>query len=109
MHWLEDLLSRERGKWDHIIVFTHSQFFSHGPGTLVQFGNTAEIYKLMHIFRENGVDAVFMGHDHHWSERNIDGVDYITLDAIVNTESSSYVRLDVNGSTMTIHKIVFNQ
>jgi UDP-2,3-diacylglucosamine pyrophosphatase LpxH len=63
----------------------------------------------MHLFEENGVDAVFMGHDHNWSERSIDGVDYITLDSIVNTESSSYVRLDVDGSTLKIHKIVFNQ
>lgn len=107
MLWLEELLSAQKGKWDHLVVFTHCQFFSTGNNTVVQFTDTEEIYKLMHLFRENGVDLVLSGHNHVWDDRYIEGVQYLTLEPLQKQGSGdSFVRISVDGSMLSWEKVV---
>jgi len=107
INWLEDILFTNSGLWDHIIVYTHSQFFSDGLTTVVQFSDTEEIYKLMYLFKTYGVEYVFMGHNHKWNQRTIDGVKYITLDPLQKKGSEdSFVRVTVDGSEISHSRIM---
>ena len=102
MNWLKETLKNQSGLWDHMIVFTHSQFFSDGITTVVQFSDSEEIYQLMYLFKTYGVDYVFMGHNHTWNYRTIDGVRYITLDPLQKEGSEdSYVRIFVDGNNIS--------
>ena len=104
MKWLESTLASESGHWDHIVVFTHSNFFSTGLNTVVQFSSPEEIYKLMHIFSRYGVDIVFTGHNHYWDSREVNGVRYITMEPLVHKETS-YIRVSVNAAELSYEKV----
>ena len=92
---------------DHLIVFTHCQFFSDGISTIVQFTDTEEIYKLMYLFKTYGVDYVFMGHNHKWNDRSIKNVRYVALDPLEKEGSNdSYVRITVDGSNISLERIM---
>ena len=107
MSWLENTLKEQNGLWDHMIVFTHSQFFSDGISTVVQFTNTEEIYKLMYLFKTYRVDYVFMGHNHSWNSQTINNVKYITLDPLQKEHSEdSYVRVTVDGTIISHERIM---
>ena len=107
MDWLEETLKTNSGLWDHLIVFTHSQFFSDGITTIVQFSDTEEIYKLMYLFKKYAVDYVFMGHNHVWNQRTIDNVHYITMDPLQKEGSEdSFVRVTVDGSEISHNRIM---
>lgn len=103
MAWLESTLKDQKDLWDHILIYTHCQFFSTGLNTVVQFSDTEEIYKLMHMFQANEVDLVLMGHNHHWDDRKIEGVQYLTLEPFVRRES--FVRISVEGSALKWEKV----
>lgn len=107
MKWLEQTLKEQNGLWDHLIVFTHSQFFSKGISTVVQFTSTEEIYKLMYLFKTYGVDYVFMGHNHQWDSQTINNVQYITLNPLQKEESDdSFVRVTVDGVNISHERIM---
>ncbi len=107
--WLETTLEEQSGLWDHIVVFFHIQLFSKGLPTIVQFTGTEEIYKLLHLFRINNVDYVFMGHDHIWDYRNFNGVEYITLDPLQKKNSEdSYVRVNVDGEDISFTRVMID-
>ena len=107
MNWLEDTLETQSGLWDHLLVYTHSQFFSDGVTTVVQFTDTEEIYKLMYMFKTYEVDYVFMGHNHVWNDREINSVRYITLDPLQKKGSEdSFVRISVDGSNISHERIM---
>lgn len=107
MDWLEDTLKEQSGLWNHIVVFTHSQFFSTGIDTVVQFTDSQEIYKLMYLFKTYGVDYIFMGHNHKWDYRTFNGVQYITLEPLQKENSGdSYVRVEVDGNDISFRKIM---
>lgn len=109
LKWIEDLLPGEKNSWDHIVVFTHSQFFSTGLTTVVQFTDTEEIYRLMDLFSKNGVDLVLMGHNHIWDDRLIDGVQYLTLDPLQKEGSDdSFVRITVDGKDLSWQRIIIS-
>lgn len=104
MEWLEETLAEEGENWNHIVVFTHSNFFSTGITTVVQFSSPEEIYKLMNLFSENGVDMVFTGHNHHWDSREIKGVQYIIMEPLAHS-TTSYLRVLVDAGSMGYEKI----
>lgn len=107
MNWLEKTLKENRNQWGHTIVFTHSQFFSTGLSTVVQFSGTEEIYKLMYLFKTNSVDYVFMGHNHKWDSKTINGVKYIALDPLKKECSdNSYVRVTVDGKSISHERLM---
>ncbi len=109
MNWLENELREQSGLWSHIIVFTHSQFFSTGINTVVQFSDTEEIYKLMYLFKKYDVDFVFMGHNHSWDYRTLNGVQYITLDPLKKKGSDdSYVRVIVDGENISFKRNIID-
>lgn len=105
--WLERTLKEQKGLWDHMIVFTHSQFFSTGINTFVQFTDTEEIYKLMYLFKTYNVDYVFMGHNHRWDKRTIEGVNYLALDPLQKEGSDdSFVRVSIDGTDIGFERIM---
>ena len=107
LNWLKETLEMQKGLWDHLIVMTHSQFFSTGLNSVVQFTDTDEIYALMYLFRTYGVDYVFMGHNHKWDKRTINGVNYISLDPLIKGNSEdSYIRVSVEGSDISFERIM---
>jgi 3',5'-cyclic AMP phosphodiesterase CpdA len=109
LQWIEELLPEEKNRWDHIIVFTHSQFFSTGITTVVQFTDTEEIYRLMNLFSKNAVDLVLMGHNHQWDDRLIDGVQYLTLDPLQKENSDdSFVRITVDGENLSWQRVMIS-
>ncbi|MBN2658456.1 MAG: metallophosphoesterase [Spirochaetales bacterium] len=109
LNWLKDLLSEQKDRWDHLVIFTHSQFFSTGVNTVVQFTDTEEIYFLMHLFETNGVDLVLMGHNHIWDDRKIKGVQYLTLDPLIKEGSEdSFVRITVTGADLTWERVMIS-
>lgn len=109
LRWVEKKLSGEKGLWDHTVVFTHCQFFSSGVDTIVQFTDTEEIYRLVHLFTECSVDYVFMGHNHQWDKRKINGVTYVALDALKEGEpDKSFVRITVNGEDLSLARMIIS-
>lgn len=107
LSWLESTLIEQDGLWDHLIVFTHSQFFSDGITTVVQFTNSEEIYKLMYLFKTYGADYVFMGHNHSWNSQTVNNIKYITLDPLQKENSDdSFVRVTVDGSDISHERIM---
>lgn len=81
--WLEELLAESRGRYRHIIVFTHTHFFKrdNSQGHTSNF-NLEEGYDLANLFSENGVDLVISGHDHFFEDTWFKGVRFITLAAL---------------------------
>lgn len=106
IEWLEQTLKAESGKWDHLIVVSHSQFYADPILTVVQFSNTDEIYKLMHMFDKYNVDIMFAAHTHVWNYRVLQGVEYVTLPPLEKPFSEdAFVRVFVDGSSIRWEKI----
>ncbi|MDC7126718.1 MAG: metallophosphoesterase [Spirochaetales bacterium] len=104
-NWLEEILVSESGLWNHIIVLTHSNFFSNRATTVVQYGDPDEVYYLMSLFEEYGVSYVFMGHEHQWSQRIINNVTYVTLDPVIDRNNSSYEHVTINGDELSLERV----
>jgi len=106
MAWLEETLKRESGRWDHLIVVSHSQFFADPILTVVQFSNTEEIYKLMGMFDKFNVDIMFAAHTHVWNDRVLNGVGDVTLPPLEKPFSEdAFVRVFVDGDSIRWEKI----
>ena len=72
------LAGLDRQRYAHVIAFFHHPAYSSGPhgGSRVEGPTAAVRSRWMPLFREQGVDLLFTGHEHlfeHWTERYQDG------------------------------------
>lgn len=80
--WLEDVLRRSRERWK-ILLIHHpaggrggdalNSAYGRGGGRAAQVGEQARIHALM---REHGVQILFYGHDHVFTDLLVDGIHY---------------------------------
>lgn len=72
--WVKSQLEHlDRRRWTHIVMFAHHPAYSSGPhgGAIVETSTRIIREKWMPMFRANGVDLFFAGHEHfleHWAE-----------------------------------------
>jgi len=77
--WLADILEEKSASSRAVVVFTHTHFLDYGNiPDLVATYTREEMYDLMELFSEYGVDLVLSGHAHKWGELNFKGVRYYT-------------------------------
>lgn len=97
-NWLEEVL---RNKTESLtVVFTHFEFFSPNTETIQQYTDIEEVYYLVHLFKETGVDYIFMGHSHDFYDKDVDGVHYVNISDFVDKQD--YYRFYVNPANGTI-------
>lgn len=89
--WLEATLETSRGGYRHCFVFTHASFFlPDGHVDIVSTYSADEYMKLLDMFARNNVTAVFTGHSHAHDHTALKGVDYITLNPLLNNPRAEY-------------------
>ena len=94
-NWLEGVL---KNKTESLaVVFTHFEFFSPNTTTIQQYTDIEELYYLVHLFKETGVDYVFMGHSHDYYDKEINGTHYVNVAEFV--DGRKYLRVKVNRSS----------
>ncbi|HMK49754.1 MAG TPA: metallophosphoesterase, partial [Thermodesulfovibrionales bacterium] len=77
--WLEKLLSASRE--EHKFVFVHHPLYPvkgkghHYGGSLDKYPDKRD--RLEALFAKNGVNVVFVGHEHLYSKKMVDGVEHI--------------------------------
>lgn len=107
--WLSDLLAKSRKNYDNCIVYTHTNIFNTDNSQLFT-GNMPleETFKLLALCRDNHINMVIAGHDHHrdlskWGETTI-----LTLDTAADgVKNSSYVLLSCENSSISYEYICF--
>lgn len=87
MAWFEGILKAERAEARYCFVFTHQNLFRYASLDFSYNQPIEEIYMLMGLYESYGVDYVFMGNDHRYDYRSIQGVRYITLESLSETDS----------------------
>lgn len=94
--WLGEILAASKGKYRHIIIFTHTYFFKKSSSSLISEGfNTEESFDLEKLFSDSGVELVLSGHGHDFSETIFKNVQYLTLAAIKDGSESCFYSIDV--------------
>lgn len=94
--WLGDVLSSSRGKYRHIIIFTHTNFFKRDNMQLFSANfNLEELYDLEKLFYESQVDMVLSGHDHCFTDVLFKGVRYLALAPVGDREGQNFYALVV--------------
>lgn len=93
-NWLEGVLKNKTESL--VVVFTHFEFFSPNTTTIQQYTDIEEVYYLIHLFKETGVDYVFMGHSHDYYDKEINGTHYVNVAGFV--DNREYLRVKVNRS-----------
>lgn len=96
MKWLTKLLTSERKKYRHCVVFTHVNFFRtrHTGSTNPP---VEELQVLMDLFLTHKVNMLITGHDHKKSVEVLGNTTYITIDALLDGFSEAgYLKLHIN-------------
>ena len=100
--WLERLLREERDRYRHCTIFTHTNLwltnYSQFPTGSMP---TQETVYLAGLAAEHGVELFVQSHDHHRDERCMDGVRYVTLDAIEDGAANASYLETVYGKNIT--------
>lgn len=97
-NWLEGVL---KNKTESLVVaFTHFEFFSPNTTTIQQYTDIEEVYYLVHLFKETGVDYVFMGHSHDYYDKEVNGSHYVNISDF--TDKGDYFRVYVNQANGSI-------
>lgn len=102
MKWLRELLAKERGKYRHCIVLTHTNIL-YTDQTQVSTGNIPmeETLSLLELFSEYNVLLCLQGHDHFRDDVTFNGVRYTTVGTIrYECEKPEYlcIRVSKNGT-----------
>lgn len=81
--WLREFLAKERGKYRHCIVMTHTNIL-YTDNSQVSSGNLPmdETMALLDLFSEYNVLLCLQGHDHYREDVFFDGVRYTIVGAI---------------------------
>lgn len=96
-NWLEGVLKNKTESL--VVVFTHFELFSPNPTTIQQYTDIEEVYYLVQLFKNTGVDYVFMGHSHDYYDKEINGTHYVNVAGFV--DKREYLRVKVNVATGT--------
>ena len=98
--WLGDVLSKAKGNYRNIIVFTHTHFFKkdNSQGHSGNF-KLEEGYDLAKLFKDSRVSLVLSGHDHSFEETIFKDVRFLTLACIHDTEDPVYYTLEIGSSS----------
>lgn len=95
--WAEEILADAKGKYRHIIVFTHTHFFRKDwSQETTSNWSQEETMALAGLFARSGVTLVLAGHDHFQERTTYMGVQYAVLQALKDgTPDPGYTRCDV--------------
>lgn len=107
--WLGAVLASAKGRYRHIIIFTHTHFFKrdNSQGHTGNF-NLEEGYELASLFSDNGVELVICGHDHHFEDTFFKGVRFVTLAALEDIADERYYytfNVTPEGISLKSHKL----
>ncbi len=106
--WLEKLLSDQRSKHRHCIIYTHTNIWKtdNSQGMSGNYSTEETLY-LASIFSKYKVNLTLSGHDHYRDITIYNNTTYITLDAIKDyAPNASYITLDINNEIeYTFHNI----
>lgn len=98
--WLENTLINKTEKY--CVVFTHFEMFSASAANIQQYTDIEEIYYLMHLFEQNNVNYVFMGHSHRYDSREVNGVRYVVAgDCVDMLVRKKFVRVNLSDGVFT--------
>ena len=88
LKWFSRLLASTRKEYRHAVVFTHVNLFKTGNAQ-TSSGNLPddEVYILTELCSRYGVELFLQGHDHIRGELRFKGVDYVVVDALLETAS----------------------
>ena len=100
--WLHEFLAKERGKYRHCIVVTHTNLL-YTDRSQNSSGNMPmeETQALLELFGEYNVLLCLQGHDHHREDITFDGVRYTIVGTIrYEVEKPEYlcIRVSKNGA-----------
>ena len=91
LKWLEDQLQEATKKDQRVMIFCHFPVF---PENVHNLWNAEEIVALIDQYK--CVKAYFNGHNHDGNYANRQGVHYLTLRGMVDTEETAYARVGLH-------------
>jgi manganese-dependent ADP-ribose/CDP-alcohol diphosphatase len=97
LQWLESVLERAAKSREHVVLYCHFPVF---PAAAHNLWNAKAILEV--IRRHACVKAYINGHNHAGNHAVNDGVHYLTLKAMVDTEETSYAVVEVYGDRLEI-------
>lgn len=93
--WFRSFLEKNRKKYRHCIILTHTNFFytDLSQGSSGNF-TIEESFSLIDFMGRNDVTLVLQGHDHYREDITYDNVRYVVLGAIADKiESPEYLKI----------------
>ncbi|MDD7985397.1 metallophosphoesterase [Lentisphaera marina] len=95
--WIESLLKEAQSHDEKVILFCHFPVYPQDPHNL---WNSAEIITLLEKY--SCVKAYINGHNHKGNYALKNGVHYLTLKGMVDTEENSYATLLLNNQSISV-------
>jgi hypothetical protein len=98
LEWLTGVLKIIRPDYRYCIVLTHNNLFrtNHTSGTYL---NVEELYILIDLFAEYGVNTVITAHNHERSLQVLGGTTYITLPALTeDLDNPGFLQVNISSN-----------
>lgn len=96
--WLRSFLSKNRHKYRHCVVMTHTNFF-YADTSQTSSGNMPfeESFSLINLFKKYNVSLVLQGHDHYREDIDCGGVRYVVVGTIRDkSKAPEYLKVKVS-------------
>lgn len=109
--WLRSLLERNRSRYRHCFILTHTNIF-YTDNSQVSSGNMPleETFALLRLFRTHNVSLVLQGHDHYREDLFHDNVRYTVVGAISEkVKEPEYLKIKVSPEGMAYEWIQLNR
>ena len=90
MDWLKGILEKAKNLGEHVILYCHFPVF---PENVHNLWNALEVVELIEDY--DCVKAFINGHNHEGNYGNREGIHYLTLHGMVDTEETSYAVIKV--------------
>jgi manganese-dependent ADP-ribose/CDP-alcohol diphosphatase len=97
LSWLRKLLDETQKNKEKVIIFCHFPVY---PNDAHNLWDAEEVIELIEKF--SCVKAYINGHNHHGKYALKEGVHYLTLKGMVDTETTSYAVISVNNETIIV-------
>lgn len=105
MEWLTNLLKTQRDNFRNCIIFTHLNFFV-ASNKWAFYPLIDDSESLQELFTQYKVNLVVSGHVHKKTEHFVSSTTYLTVVALIDTNSSvNFLKLTIGGKVEYLYKM----
>lgn len=97
INWLKAVLDKSSKKGEKVVLFCHFPIY---PENVHNLWNAGEVIELIENY--SCVKAYINGHNHAGNYEIKEGIHYLTLQGMVDTDQNSYAIINVNGNVLKV-------